>query len=76
MIYKINALSIKRVIDRKRPTCQNNNRLHTQQLGTPLEITNDVFKSVPDLCFIALFAVLGKAKSSATIDHSVPVEID
>ena len=30
------------------------------------------FKSVPDLCFTGLFAVLGKP--STTIDHSAPVE--
>ncbi len=53
---------IKRVIDRKRRTCRNNNRLHTQPFWTPLEISlYDVFKSVPDLCFIGLFVVLGKA---------------
>ena len=37
----------------------------------PLEMNTDyLFKSVPDLCFIGLFHVLG----STTIDHSVPVE--
>ena len=60
-------IAIKRVIDRKSPTCQNNNRLHTQPFWTPLD---DVFKSVPDFCIPGLFAVLGKA----TIDHSTPVE--
>ena len=37
---------IKRVIDHKRRTCRNNNRLHTQPFWTPLKITlYDIFKS-------------------------------
>ncbi len=57
------ASEIKSVIDRKRPTCRNSNRLHTQPFWMPLEInTLWCFKSVPDLCFSRLFAVLGKAK--------------
>ncbi len=65
--------NIKRVIDRKRPTCRNNNRLHTQPFESPLRLTlYDVFESVPDL--FSLDFLLYLAKPSATIDHSAPIE--
>ena len=67
MILK-NALVNKSVIDRKRPTCQNNNSLNAQQYRR----STLFFRSVVILCFRGLFAVLGKAKYH--IDHYAPVK--